>query len=101
MLCGSGVTAHSRYQTNAVQLPHPCKKGPMGDVPYIGPRLGGGGGALLLLISGTVTNQGRGRPAIGPILHDTVDGCRNSNGWFMRTILQTIDVRSKNNLVNS
>ena len=47
-----------------------------------------------------VTN--RGRPAfIGPILHGTVDSNRNSNGWFMRTALQIIEVRSKNNLPNS
>ena len=47
-----------------------------------------------------VTNQGR--PVfIGPILHRTVDSNRNSNGWFMRTALQIIEVLSKNNLPNS
>ena len=51
--------------------------------------------ALLLLISGTVTNRERGRPAIGPMLHGAVDGCRNSNGWFMSSILQIIAVRWK------
>ena len=43
-----------------------------------------------------------GGPAfIGPILHGTVDSNRNSNGWFMRTALQIIKVRSKNNQPNS
>ena len=50
--------------------------------------------------SSTVTN--RGQPAfIRPILHRTVDSNRNSNGWFMRTALQIIEVRSKNNPPNS
>ena len=31
----------------------------------------------------------------------TVDSNRNSNGWFMRTALQIIEVRAKNNLSNS